>query len=454
MLPPQLAQRIQRKLRRVGVAHARGELMRLVHQQRTAAAAFDQAVHRHQRIENVIVIADDDVREHRNFQRKLKRADTMALRDRGNRLAIQHRAGERYDLAKRKRQPVVKAPCIRAALRPAVVRALRADLVLGGNLRRQHIRAARHEQFHRLQGAASARRPRGEERRPGAFSFADRPQGRIQRRHRLADARGRLRKKALSVPQGDVYVRCEFPLSRAILAKRKRERRKRGVPPLAPGELSFLPGAGRRAERPEFLAELLRRALLFVLRKPLPARIDIEHTEHGAAKPFLCAEHVPVHRRLCPVRRDQRHILRAELDLLDHVQAVAADKDPVRAARDMQKKRFPLVIGGKRHLLPVILFQQRAVALPRAMGDRALLHAPCSGPGGRQVALVQRRLHDGAHAHAHGRAAHARSFLRRMPRSASASSAAPQSDAPCAASHIPGDSNHTRTSCPVPSGTP
>ena len=45
------------------------------------------------------------------------------------------------------------------------------------------------------------------------------------------------------------------------------------------------------------------------------------------------------------MRRLKRSILRAQLDFLDDLHAVFALKDRICAARDMQKQRFPLVIG-------------------------------------------------------------------------------------------------------------
>ena len=447
-LPAQPRKLIKAHHRGIRVAHAGRKLVRLVHQQARAARAAHQPVHRHHRVEHIVVIADDHVGKHRDLQRQLERADLVPLCQRRDLPAAQPLHAQR--LQKRARQPVIKARREGAVLRAAVAHRMRADLVLRRDLRGHRVCTGACEQVHRVHGAAPARGARGQEHRAAAFALANGPERRIQRRHRLADARGRLRKEPLSVPKGDVHVRREFPLTRAVRPEGERQVFKRRIPRLPPRELPFLPGAGRRAERLKLRAQALPAWLLLVHRQRAAARVHIQHPQADRLHlRLITQQHVAVHRRLRPVRRNERLIRRTQLDLLDHCHAVLPQEDAVRAAANVQRQRFSLVVGGQRHFLSV--FALLRAALPGAVRDRALLHPLRAARRRGQVALVQRRLHHGAHADAHNRLAHARLLMRR---SITASTTAPSTDTAQARFQASGASYRTAICTFSPSGTP
>ena len=352
-------------------------------------------------------------------------------------------------LRQRVRQPVVKAFGQPATIRPAVARLLRADLVPGRNLHGHRARARALKAFHGGQRAAPARRARRQEDGAAAKPLPDAPQRRIQRGHRLADARGRLRKEPLALAQGDVHVRRKPALPRPVCLKGKRQAGQRRVPRGAARELLFFPCGGGGAQAFKLRAQRRRVPLLFIGGEPFAARIHVEHAQADARLRLTGAEHVPVHRRLRHVRGHERLIRRAQLDLLDHRRAVRARKDAVRAARDAQHERLAQVVGAERHLAAIRrLLRAR---LPPAVGYGALLHALRGVARRRQVVRVQRRLHHRAHAHAHDGAAHPRL---RMRESAAMSHAPPSSETKHAAVQIAGASYHTQIRTPSPPGTP
>ena len=116
----------------------------------------------------------------------------------------------------------------------------------------------------RIHRALSARRSRRQHQHAGAFALAQRQRGGIQRGHRLADARRRLREEPLSLPDGDVHVRGERPLSRAIRAVGKREAEKRCVPRPPPRQQPLRPRAVGRAQRLKFALQPRAVRLLFI----------------------------------------------------------------------------------------------------------------------------------------------------------------------------------------------
>ena len=246
--------------RRSVILHARRELVRLVDEQRRAA--LHQRVDGHERIEHIVVIADDNVRLLRQRQRQFKRAERVLLRQRVELPASPVPAGQR--LGQRVRQAVVKSLRIRTDPRAAVPLFHRADLVLRGDFHGQQPCAVRVQDGQRIHRALSARRSRRQHQHAGAFALAQRQRGGIQRGHRLADARRRLREEPLSLPDGDVHVRGERPLSRAIRAVGKREAEKRCVPRPPPRQQPLRPRAVGRAQRLKFALQPRAVRLLFI----------------------------------------------------------------------------------------------------------------------------------------------------------------------------------------------
>ena len=222
--------------------------MCLVDKQRRAA--LHQRVDSDKRIEYVVVVADDHVRQLRQRQRQLKRAEPMRLRQRADLAARPISAVKRA--FQRVRQAVVKPFRIGADLRAAVSFFHRADLVLGGDFNRQQLCAARLQNGQRVHRALSPRRPRRQHQHAGAFALAQRQHSRIQRGHRLADARRRLGEESFLLPNGDIHVRGEFSLPSAVSVVGKRQIAQRRIPRLPPRQQFFRPCAVGRAQRLKF----------------------------------------------------------------------------------------------------------------------------------------------------------------------------------------------------------
>ena len=247
-VPPKPAELFCAHRRRRVILHARSKLMRLVDKQRRAA--LHQRVDGDKRIEYVVVVADDHVRQLRQRQRQLKRAEPMCLRQRADLAALLISAVKRA--FQRVRQAVVKPFRIGADLRAAVSFFHWADLVLGGDFNRQQLCAARLQNGQRVHRALSPRRPRRQHQHAGAFALAQRQHGRIQRGHRLADARRRLGEESFLLPNGDIHVRGEFSLPSAVSVVGKRQIAQRRIPRLPPRQQFFRPCAGGRAQRLKF----------------------------------------------------------------------------------------------------------------------------------------------------------------------------------------------------------
>ena len=272
-------------------------------------------------------------------------------------------------------QAIIKSFRKGADLSPAIPSFLRTELVLRGDFHGKQLGAPLLQKGKRIRCALSPRRSRGQIQHPAAFALAQRTQSRIKRRHRLADARRRLRKEPLSVPDGDVYARRKPPLSRPITVIGKRQRIQRRIPHPSARQHRFFPNARSGAQRSECLLKALFLRVLFVTGDALALLIDIQDAKPYAAQPIPRAEHMTVYRCLRPVRRNQRVILRAELDLLDDRRPVLAEKQPVCPAGNMQRQRIGFIIRTERLLRPIRRFAPGALFLSGLMGSSALPHA-------------------------------------------------------------------------------
>ena len=93
----------------------------------------------------------------------------------------------------------------------------------------------------------------------GRICPAQRQRGGPQRGHRLADARRRLREEPLSLPDGDVHVRGERPLPRAIRAVGKTRGRKAMRPAPAAAPAAAPPTRSRPRTAPQTRPSAARR---------------------------------------------------------------------------------------------------------------------------------------------------------------------------------------------------
>ena len=156
---------------------------------------------------------------------------------------------------------------------------------------------------------------------------------------------------------------------------------------------------------------------------------------------------MPVHRRLRPVRRNERVSLLAELDLFDDRYAVSAGKQPVRPSGNMQRQRIGFIVRAERLFRQICHFALFAFALSGFVGNRALPHTLCRARRGRKVAVMIGFFDDLPNACADNGQAHAFFILRRE----RSSSASPSRLTPCAASHAFGGLKDMSTFavCPV-----
>ncbi len=174
---------------------------------------------------------------------------------------------------------VIKPFCIRTDLRTAVARFHRADLVLCGYFQYRGLCAARKKNVHGVHRALSASRSRRKEHDASAFSFAQRAQRRIQRRHCLADSRGCLRKKAFPVPDRHINIGGELPLSFTISFKGKRQRPEGFIAHMNPRKPLRFQLRSRQTETLKLHFQGFGRKYLFIAHQLLALRVDVQHAQ-------------------------------------------------------------------------------------------------------------------------------------------------------------------------------
>ena len=190
--------------------------------------------------------------------------------------------------------------------------------------------------------------------------------------------------------------------------------------------------------------------VLFVTGDALALLINIQDAKPYAAQPIPRAEHMTVYRCLRPVRRNQRVILHAELNLLDNRYPVLAGKQPVRPTGNMQNQRIGFIVRAECLLCLICLFALCALALSGSMGSRTLPHALLRARRRRKVAVMIRRFDDLPNACADNGQAHALFILRRE----RIKSVNPSRLTLCAAIHVIGGLKDMSTFAVCPDAVP
>ena len=155
-LPPQLAQGVHVGLRGESVLHTRGKLLRFIHEQGRAAGAAHQRIHGHKGIVYIVVIADHHIRDPRQLQGEFKRAQLVPLSQRRDVRRAPPSAAER--LLKRRGQPVIKSPRLRADFGAAIPHRVGTGLVFRREFHRHGACTRSLQALHGLHRTAAPRR--------------------------------------------------------------------------------------------------------------------------------------------------------------------------------------------------------------------------------------------------------------------------------------------------------
>ena len=301
-------------------AHTRRELMRLVDQHR--GAVTQEAVHALEpdnRIEHVVVVADDDVSDDRHVERQLERADDVTARhflDALGRCLL-----DRDKLGQSSRRTFVVAASELADRRIAERTILETCALLG----RDRHRAKRSRGTKPRDGVLRRTLPgatRGRVNDAIDVPLGHRLQRREQRAHRLAGAGRRHREQPCAVTHCAKHVARK----RALRFTKRRVRKVRGAQPLIPRASMHVQLGCARRERParlvtKFLQRLARQVFgNDVSRERI--RVCIDHPYVPERRGLLVGEHRRIELDLREMHRARagvqlRRIDARRLELLD-----------------------------------------------------------------------------------------------------------------------------------------